>query len=316
MVDYVGEAVEIAQQLDHPVQLFWTREDDFRHGRFRPASRHTFRGGIDSYGRVTAWEHHLACPSIGGQLNPASVPDGRDESAVDGAVNLPYEVDALRMLYSMVNTPVPTCWLRSVYNTQNALANECFFDELAGLSGLDPVELRLRQLPAGSRLRGTVAKARAVWGWPRKLPRGHGQGVASHTCFGSSVTMMAEVSLNERNWPRVHRVLAVVDCGPVVHPDGLRAQIEGAVGFALSALLREEITVDGGRIQQENFDSYPPLRLDEMPVVEIVTIDSEDEIGGIGEPGYPPLGPAVLNALHDATGVRVRKLPVAGNFKV
>ena len=316
MVDYVSEAVEIATHLDHPVQLFWTREDDFLAGMFRPASRHTLRGGIDSYGRITAWEHHLACPSIGGQLNPDSVPDGYDESAVDGAANLPYEVDALQVLYSMVNTPVPTCWLRSVYNTQNALANECFFDELAALSGLDPVELRLRQLPAGSRLRGTLAKAKEIWGWPRKLPAGHGQGVACHTCFGSSVTMMAEVSVDAANWPRVHRVLAVVDCGPVVHPDGLAAQVEGAVGFALSALLREEITIAEGRIQQENFDNYPPLRINEMPEVDVVTIDSEDEIGGIGEPGYPPLGPAVLNALHDATGVRVRKLPVAGHFKL
>ncbi len=315
MVDYVAETVAIAKASGKPVQMFMTREDDTRHGLFRPASRHTMKAALDENDRPVAWTHHLAAPSIGGQLNPERFPDGRDEGAVDGAANVPYEIPNIEVTYSMVNTPVPTCWLRSVYNTQNGLANECFLDEMARAGGQDPVQLRLELLPKNSRLRGTLERAKKEWGWPRQLAPGHGQGVASHSSFGSHVTMMSDVSVSDDGRPRVHEILCVVDCGPVVHPDGLKSQIEGVVGFALSALMREEITIKNGSVQQSNFDDYPLLRLKEMPDVTVITIDSEDDIGGIGEPGYPPLGPAVLNALFDATGQRVRRLPLAGNFK-
>ncbi len=314
MVDYVEEAVTIAKAVGRPVQMFMTREDDMRHGFYRPASRHTLRAGLGPHGRPLAWDHHLAAPSIGSQLNPNSVSYGRDETAVGGADNLPYRLDHVRVSYSMTNTPVPAGWLRSVYNTQNALANECFFDEMARAGSQDPVQLRLELLPAESRLRGTLERAQAQWGWPRRLRPGFGQGVACHSCFGSHVTMMASVALDSRRRPRVDEVLCVVDCGPVVHPDGVRAQMQGAVAFALSGLFHEEITVRDGRIQQGNFDDYQVLTMAEMPEITVVTIDSEDTIGGIGEPGYPPLGPAVLNALFDATGVRVRKLPLDRNF--
>ena len=315
MVDYVAETVAIAKAVGKPVQMFMTREDNTRHGMFRPTSRHNFQAALDQHGNPVAWALHLACPSISGQLNPERFPDGRDEGAVDGAVTLPYQIPNVEVKYSMVNTPVPTCWLRSVYNTQNGLANECFLDEIARAGNQDPVKLRLDLLPNDSRLRGTLEKAQKEWGWPRKMKAGHGQGVASHSCFASHVTMMAEVSTDDSGWPKIHEVLCVVDCGPVVHPDGLDAQMQGVVAFALSHLMREEITIKDGRVQQSNFDDYPILRLDEMPEVKVVTIDSEDDIGGIGEPGYPPLGPAVLNALFDATGIRVRKLPLAGNLK-
>jgi len=315
MVDYVAETVAIAKIVGKPVQMFMTREDDTRHGFYRPASRHALKAALDENDWPVAWSHHLAAPSISGQLNPERFPDGRDESAVNGAANVPYEIPNIEVTYSMVNTPVPTCWLRSVYNTQNGLANECFFDEMARAGGHDPVQLRLELLPKDSRLRGTLERARKEWGWPRKLAPGRGQGTASHSSFASHVTMMSEVSVGDDGWPRVHEVLCVVDCGPVVHPDGLKSQIEGVVGFALSALMSEEITIKNGSVQQSNFDDYPLLRLKEMPDVRVITIDSEDDIGGIGEPGYPPLGPAVLNALFDATGQRVRKLPLAGNFK-
>jgi len=313
MVDYVAETVAIAKLVGRPVQMFMTREDNTRHGFYRPASRHTFRAALDPDGRPTAWDLHLACPSIGAQLNPAGYTDSRDKSAVDGAATLPYGIPNVRVKYSMVNTPVPTCWLRSVYNTQNGLANECFLDEVARAGGQDPLQLRLDLLPGDSRLRGTLVRAQKEWGWPRPLAPGYGQGVASHSCFGSHVTTMATVSVDRDGWPAVHEVLVVVDCGPVVHPDGLAAQMEGVTAFALSHLLREEITVAKGRIQQSNFDDYRIMRLREMPAVTVVAIDSEDEIGGIGEPGYPPLGPAVLNALFDATGQRVRRLPLAGH---
>ncbi len=314
MVDYVGQCVEIAKVSGKPVQLFWTREDSTKHGFYRPTSRHNMHAGLDTEGRITGWRHHLVAPSIGGQLNPQGMADGRDESAVNGAATIDYTFANLQVVYNMTNTAVPAGWLRSVYNTQNALANECFLDEIAQAAGQDPVALRLRHLPADGRLARTLRVAAKKWGWPAKAPAGRGYGVACHASFASYVTTMAEVEVEGRQ-VRVVRILTCVDCGPVVHPDGLRAQMEGAVCLALSALLREEITIAGGQVVESNFDDYPLLRLDEMPPVEVLTIDGEDPIGGIGEPGYPPVGPAVLNALFDATGQRVRKLPLAGNFE-
>lgn len=314
MVDYVTDAVQLAKAAGCPVQVVMTREEDTRHGFYRPASRHSLQAGLDAGGDLVAWSHHLACPSISGQLDPAGVPDGRDEGAVDGAATLPYRIGNLDVLYSMVNTPVPVGWLRSVYNTQNALANEAFLDEVARASGRDPVDLRLRLLPGDHRLLPTLETARDHWVWPARLEKGRGQGVACHACFGSCVTMMAEVSSPAPGRVKVHRVLAVVDCGPVVHPDGMRSQIEGGVAYALSGLLHEGIRIRKGRVAQGNFDDYPILTLDEMPEVTVVSIPSEDAIGGIGEPGYPPLGPAVLNALFDATGIRVRTLPLDAHF--
>ena len=240
--------------------------------------------------------------------------DHSGEGAVDGAVNLAYQVENIDIRYSMTNTLLPVGWLRSVYNTQNGLANECFMDEIAIASGKDPVQMRLDLLPSDSRLRETLERAAKEWGWPKKPAPGRGHGVACHSCFGSFVTNIAEVEIANGR-VKVHKVLAVVDCGPVVHPDGVRSQIEGGTAFALSALLREEITVDKGRVQQSNFDDYLPLRLDEMPEVEVIALDNEKPIGGIGEPGYPAVGPAILNAVFNLTGKRVRKLPLAGNFK-
>jgi isoquinoline 1-oxidoreductase beta subunit len=314
MVDYVKETVEIAKATGKTVQLFWTREDGMKHGLYRPTSRHVMSAALDDAGQPTGLSCHLISPSISGQMEPEGYKDGRDESAVNGLMNLPYQIDSVQVLYSMSNTPVPTCWLRSVYNTQNGLAKECFMDEVATAAGRDPVQMRMDLLPEDSRLRRTLERAAQTWGWPRKLPAGRGQGVATHSCFGSHVTNMAEVSV-ESGRLRVHKVLCVVDCGPVVHPSGMAQQIEGATALALSALLREEITIEDGQVVQNNFDDYEPLRLDEMPEVEVVAIDGDDPIGGIGEPGYPAVGPAVLNALFNLTGQRVRKLPLAGNFK-
>jgi len=314
MVEYVKQCVEIAKAVDKPVLLFRTPEDCMRHGFYRPASRHTMAAGFDGEGQIDGWKHHIAAPSIGGQLNPKSIEDGRDEGAVSGAVDMNYNFENQRVIYSMCNTSVPVGWLRSVYNTQNGLVNECFLDEIAHETGVDPLELRLRHLPEDGRLAGTLKRAAKAWGWPQKAPEGHGFGLACHASFSSYVTNIVEVKITDS---RVHvvRVLSCIDCGPVVHPDGVRSQMEGVVAFALSALLREEITIRDGRVEQGNFDDYPILRLDEMPEVEVIMIDSDDAIGGVGEPGYPPLGPAVLNAVFAASGRRVRRLPLSVGFK-
>lgn len=314
MVEYVKQCVEIVKVVGKPVQLFRTPEDGMRHGFYRPASRHTLESGMDEKGNISSWKHHIVAPSIGAQLNPNSVKDGRDSGAVSGAVDMKYKFKNQRVIYSMSNTAVPTGWLRSVYNTQNGLVNECFLDEIAHQMKIDPVELRLRHLPSNGRLARTLKKAAKAWHWPSQAPQNHGYGVACHASFGSFVTTMAEVMMEDSR-VRVKRVLCCIDCGPVVHPDGVRSQMEGVVAFALSALLREEITIKDGRVQQGNFDDYSILRLDEMPEVEVILVDGDDPIGGVGEPGYPPLGPAVLNALFAATGRRIRELPLSVGLK-
>lgn len=314
MVEYVKQCVEIAKIVGKPVFLFRTPEDGMQHGFYRPASRHNLAAGFDGEGRISGWKHHIVAPSIGGQLNPNSVKDGRDTGAVSGAVDMNYNFKNQRVIYNMSNTSVPIGWLRSVYNTQNGLVNECFLDEIAAQAGVDPLELRLRNLPSGGRLAGTLKRAAKAWGWPGKAPENHGYGLACHASFGSFVTNIVEVRVADSK-VQVLRVLSCIDCGPVVHPDGVRSQMEGVVAFALSALLREEVTIKNGKVQQENFDDYSILRLDEMPEVEVIMVDSDDAIGGVGEPGYPPLGPAVLNAVFAASGQRVRRLPLSVGFK-
>lgn len=315
MVEYVGQCVRIAGKAGVPVQLVRTREDSMAHGFYRPASLHRMEAGLDAEGRIHGWSHRLAAPSIGGQLNPGRMADGRDESAVSGAFDMEYDFPDQVITYIMSNTPVPVGWLRSVYNTQNALANECFLDEVAHEAGIDPVQLRLRHLPRSNRLRRTLERATEAWGWPLKNGDGTGFGVACHASFGSFATSLAEVQVDGERL-QVKRILTCLDCGPAVHPAGVRAQIEGAVTLALGNLLHEEITIEKGRVQELNFDEYLLLRLDQMPEVESILINGDDPIGGVGEPGYPPVGPAVLNAIFAATGRRIRKLPLLGEFRV
>jgi isoquinoline 1-oxidoreductase beta subunit len=310
MWDYVEEAVHVSRAVGKPVQVVWSREDDMRHDFYRPASYHHVRAGLDANGNLIAWWHRIAAPSISAQVFGGAGRGDQPPDAVDGAANLAYQVPNLRVEYAMANTAVPVGWWRSVYNSQNPFVNESFLDEAAHAAGKDPLEFRRALLPADSRLRGVLDLAAAKAGWGAALPKGRGRGIAAHFCFGSWVAHVAEVTVDVQGRLRVNRLVCAVDCGQVINPDIITAQLEGAAAFALTAVLKGEITLENGRVKQGNFDDYPLLRLDEMPAVEVHLTPSHEPPGGIGEPGVPPVAPAVANAIFAATGKRVRRLPI------
>lgn len=307
--DFVAEAAQLSKVMGAPVQIFWTREDDMQHGFHRPASYHRMSAALDKDAQLSAWQHHLVAPSISAQLFGGGENNPRPD-AVDGAAQLPYRIPNLLVDYVMANTAVPIGWWRSVYNTQNAFVNECFLDEIAAAAKVDPFQLRLQLLPEGSRLRGVLELVADKAEWNKPPATGRGRGIACHACFGSYVAEIAEVSIDQTNHVRVHKVVCAVDCGPIVNPDIIAAQFEGAVVMALSATLKSAITIAHGRVEQGNFDDFPLLTFDEMPDVEVHILPSTASQGGIGEPGVPPVVPAVCNAIFAATGKRIRRLPI------
>ncbi len=303
--DFAVEAAEVAKVAGAPVQVVWTREDDMRHDLYRPASRHELRAAVDASGRLAAWHHRVRAPSIAAQLFGGR--EGRPD-VVEGAADVPYAAGAVLVDCLMPAVGVRVGWWRSVYASQNAFAEECFLDECAVAAGKDPVAFRRELLAKHPRLRGVVELAAEKAGWGSPLPAGRGRGIACYTSFGSWVAEVAEVSAQGTE-VRVHRVVAAVDCGRTVNPDTIEAQVEGAVVYGLSAALRGEITLEKGRVKEGNFDDYQPLRLAEMPAVEVHIAPSTEDPGGIGEPGLPPIAPAVGNALFAATGKRLRRMP-------
>ncbi|MQM39884.1 Isoquinoline 1-oxidoreductase subunit beta [wastewater metagenome] len=245
-------------------------------------------------------------------LWPGSVTDGLDPLAVEGAVALPYAIPRAAVGYAMRDVGVPVGMWRSVGHSYNAFAVECFVDELAGRAGIDPVDYRLRLLGDAPRLAAVVelAAARAGWGSPRA---GRAQGIAAHACFGSYVAQVAEVSRDDDGGVRVHRVVCAVDCGIAVHPDTVAAQMEGAIAFALTATLYSRITRGTNGTVESNFHDFPLLRFSRMPRVDTHIVPSREAPGGVGEPGVPPLAPAVANAVSALTGQRLRELPLRLN---
>jgi isoquinoline 1-oxidoreductase beta subunit len=321
--DFVVEAAQISQLVGAPVQVVWTREDDIQHDFYRPASMHHLSASLDEKGRPTAWFHRMASTSIAAFLDPPETAKPA-ESEVGGAVDLPYAIPSIRMEYSPASSHVPVSWWRSVENSVNAFVTECFLDELAGAAGIDPLAFRLQLLaeprqvrqplhsPAileTSRLRAVLERValRASWGTP--VQPGYGRGLACHFSYRTYVAQVAEVSLVQGS-VRVHRVHVVVDCGRVVNPDVVRAQMEGGVIFGLSAVLKGEITITNGRVKQSNFHDFEVLRLPEAPEIDVEILTSEAPPTGAGEPGVPPIAPAVANAVFAATGKRVRRLPI------
>ncbi len=309
MQDYVAQAVILAKATGVPVQVVWTREDDTRHDFYRPATYNLLRAGLDANGTPVAWAHRIVGPSILGQLAP-EMQGGLDRSSVMGAADLPYAIPNLEVDFVLHDPGVPVGWWRSVGSSQNAFVTECFVDEVAAAGGHDPLGFRRALLRDQPRHLAVLNLAAEKAGWGAPLPPGRGRGLAVHGSFGSFVAMVAEVAVADDGAVKVERVVCAVDCGMVVHPGLVEAQMESAVAFGLSAALHGEITIEQGAVVQSGFDDYPLLRMDETPAIEVHLAPSGDAVGGIGEPGVPPVAPAVVNAIAAATGKRVRRLPV------
>lgn len=316
--DWIVEAAHVAnaaraQGISSPVKVVWTREDDLAGGFYRPMFHHRLVGGIDANGKITAWKQTIVGQSFmaGTPFESAMVKNGVDETSVEGASDSPYRIAARRVDLHSPRLPVPTLWWRSVGHTHTALAVECFLDELAHAAGRSPLDVRRELLPPESRERRALELAVEKSGYGKtSLPKGHAHGLAVHQSFGTFVAQVAEVSVVD-GAVRVHRITAVVDCGTAVNPLTIEAQVQGSVVYALSALLYGEITLEKGRVQQQNFHQYQVMRIHETPVVDVHVIATGDKMGGIGEPGVPPTFPAVLNAIFAATGKRVRSLPLS-----
>jgi len=317
--DYIAEAVTIAKAINGrvPVKLQWSREDDMRGGKYRPMHFHRVAGGVDASGNIVAWNQRIVGQSLvkGTALEAFLVKDGIDSSSVEGA-GTPYAIANMRIEAHHPDVGVPVLWWRSVGHTHTGFATEVFIDELAAAGGKDPVELRRELLKDHPRHLGVLNLAVDKAGWGSPLPAGRGRGVAVHESFGSFVAEVAEVTVRSDGTFKVERVVCAVDCGIAVNPDVVRAQMEGGIGYGLSAALREEITLVGGAVQQSNFTDYQPLRMPDMPVVEVHIVPSTEAPTGVGEPGLPPLAPAVANAIRSVTGKPIRRLPIGARVPV
>jgi CO/xanthine dehydrogenase Mo-binding subunit len=317
--DYAVEAALVSKAINAPVKVIWTREDDMRCSTYRPASLHQLSAIVDGSGYPVALTHRIIAPSISGQKGQP-VPNGVDPDLPDEAGPV-YEIPNYSIEYVMTETPVPLGWMRSVYALQAAFALESFIDELAVTAGKDPVQYRLHLLAKGqdlpyftttwhtARMRAVLQLATEKAGWDKPLPAGHYRGVACFGCFSSYAAEVVEITM-ENNQPRVHRVVAAVDCGQVVNPSILEQQIQGGVVYGLANALRAKITIDKGRVVQGNFDDYAPLRMEETPSVEVYAVPSQEAPTGIGEPCVPPVAPALCNAIYSATKKRIRALPI------
>jgi isoquinoline 1-oxidoreductase beta subunit len=303
-VDFVAEAVDLSLRTGRPVQVLWSREDDMRHGFYRPAVAQLIEATIDDAGRPIAWRHRIA------SATPESA-SSIDYLALMGADELPYAVGPMRVEWVGVQAPIRTTIWRSVGHSFTTFAIESFLDELAFSQGLDAIAYRLSLLPAGHRLRGCLEQAAEMSGWGQASAQRRSLGVAAAECFGSYVALVVEVVASSDAPFRVTRAWCAVDCGIVVNPDGAAAQIEGGILFGLTAALLGRITVDEGKIVEGNFDSYPLLRIDAAPQIEMRFIPSSESPGGVGELGVPAVAPAVANAVFAALGSRIRTLPLA-----
>jgi len=311
--DFIAEAVHVAKAANKPVKIVWTREDDIHGGYYRPMWLSRFVAALGADGMPSAWTHTVVGQSIaaGTPFAAGMIKDGVDVTSVEGAADSPYlaAIAAHRVDLHTPESPIPVLWWRSVGHSHTAFVVESFVDELAHAAKVDPLAYRRKLLPADSRNLRALELAAREFGWGKPLAKGHAAGLAAHESFGSHVAQVAELSVEDGRI-RVHRVVCAIDCGPVVNPMTIEAQMQSAIAFGLSAALHSEVTFKDGKVEQSNFHDYRVLRLDEMPKVEVHIVKSTEKMGGVGEPGLPPIAPAVANALFALTGKRLRNLPL------
>ncbi|MGZ3514360.1 MAG: molybdopterin cofactor-binding domain-containing protein [Syntrophales bacterium] len=318
--DFVIEAVVASKISEKPVKLVWTREEDIKYDFFRAATSQRIQAGLDGQGRITSWSHKVIAGSIMKDIDPKAIVNGVDVMSLWGLLDFPdaptnnrimYEIPNFYVEFLISNLPIPVAPWRSVQNGPNAFVIECFIDELAHAAGKDPLKFRLEHLKNNMRPRRVLETVAEKAGWGNPVKKGQGRGIAQHCCFGTYVAQVADVSVNQQNGTvKVNRIVAAVDCGPFVNPDTIKAQIEGAIIEALSTTFKEEVIFSNGGVKSANFDNYKIIRMSEIPEIEIYIVKTKEPIGGIGEPGVPPTAPAVANAFFNATGVRIRRIPL------
>jgi len=315
-IDNVPQAVRIAKQVDGPVKVVWTREEDIQHDVYRPYYYDRIGAALDPQGRPTAWMHRIVGPSIIARFFPPAFKDGVDGDGVDGAKQLLYDIPAVRVEFVRHEEPLNTGFWRGVGVTHNIWVVESFVDELAAAGKQDPVAYRRGLLGKAPRARAVLDTAAQAAGWGKPLPQGWGRGVALlYSEWGSYLAEVAEVEVSKAGEIRVHRVVCAVDCGTVVNPDTVKAQIEGGVIFGIGGALWGEVTIENGRVQQSNFHDYRSLRINETPKIEVHLLRNLEAPGGIGEPGTAVTAPALANAVFAATGKRIRKLPLTKQLR-
>lgn len=310
-VDYVLQAALIAKNLKYPVKVIWSREEDIQHDMYRPYYYDRIAAALDDAGMPVAWSHRIVGSSIMARWAPPLFKNGIDPDAIDGAADMPYTIDNFRVEYVREEPPgIQTAFWRGVGPTHNVYVIESFVDELAAAAKKDPVEYRRALLQKNPRALHVLNRAAELSNWGKPLGPRQGRGVSVQQAFGTYMCQVAEVTVGKDGGVHVDRVYVVLDTGVVVNPNTVAAQMQSGVIFGISAVLWGEITLDKGRVQQSNFDDYRVMRIDEAPKIEIEIVKSDADPGGIGEPGTSGLAPAVLNAVHAATGVRLRKTPI------
>jgi len=307
--DPITEAVFLSQKVGAPVKVAWNREDDMTLGPFRPGTVSSLKGGVDNTGKLVAFQHKVVAPSINDSMSGGPINGGKvDRGAMEGITDSPYEIPNLKIHNIYAESPVAISWWRSVYASTTSFAQESFVDEMAHVAGKDPLQFRIAMIHENKRMKNLYEFLREKSGWNKTLPDGWGKGVAAIEFFAGRAGHVVYVSKKGAG-VKIERIVSAIDCGRAVNPDNVKAQVEGSIVMALTAALKDEITLYNGKVLQSNFDSYRMMRINEIPPIEVYIVPSTDKPDGVGEPGLPTLAPALGNAIFDATGKRIRKLP-------
>jgi isoquinoline 1-oxidoreductase beta subunit len=310
-VDFIGRALQIAKQVDGPVKIVWSREEDVQHDMYRPYFYDRLQAALGADGMPVGWSHRICGSSIIARWAPPAFKDGFDFDTVDGAIEPPYSFPNMRVEYVRHEPPgIPTAFWRSVGPSHNVFVVEGFIDELAAAAKKDPVDYRRALLGKSPRALAVLNLAAEKSGWGQALPKGSGRGISVQNVFGSFMAQVAEIDVAKDGGVKVKRITCAVDCGIAINPNTIEAQVQSAIVYGLSAALYGQITLKDGRVEQSNFHDYQALRINEMPAIEVHIVQSSEAPGGMGEPGTSALPPAVINAIFAATGVRLRKLPI------